>query len=488
MPDDLRRQLAKSKLNHSPATHVPNTWPWDWNEGLTALANGWRQREPRYPVLLHPAGPIAKPEHVQALAGLSDLPRVWDTTRTDGLAPEGEPDPPDAEEVLFCHVSWNELVLLKARTKYKPMLDCVWFQGEKCFGFEAIGLTDEGGGVLASKNLLESMQGLRGVPRLKTEEEEREMAELWVSAARARANGWRQREPRYPVLLLPTGPISRPEHVQALAELPNLPRVWDTTRTDGLVPESEPDPPDAEEVLFCHVSWDELVLLKARTEYKFSLNCVWFQGEKSFGLEATGLTDEGRGVLASKGLLASMQGLRGVPVLETEEEERERAEAWAKAGTAIANGWQPAERRYPILLRPEGPVSTPEHVQALGDMSEPPQAWESIMTDGYGRAGEPDPPDAEVIWFCHVSEDEMLLIDSRTENTQIDCIWYRGTKRAVLIVTALKEEGRAALAAKGLLDSADGAKGGSRQETTPAGEEETSRTDGDVPSPKPEAQ
>ncbi|KAK3902197.1 hypothetical protein C8A05DRAFT_34104 [Staphylotrichum tortipilum] len=41
---------------------------------------------------------------------------------------------------------------------------------------------------------------------------------------------------------------------------------------------------------------------------------------------------------------------------------------WQRCEEARANGWKPAPTRYPFLLAPDGPVSTPAELQALAGM------------------------------------------------------------------------------------------------------------------------
>jgi len=105
--------------------------------------------------------------------------------------------------------------------------------------------------------------------------------EVWTAAVAAYKSGWRMPEKRFPIIISADNPVSTPEKLRELADLPSVPEISNTTKTspfsDGVDEGTEP-----EKVQICDVNWSQLVKIEERTEWDEI--CVWFQNTKRMAL------------------------------------------------------------------------------------------------------------------------------------------------------------------------------------------------------------
>ncbi|RDL31415.1 uncharacterized protein BP5553_09624 [Venustampulla echinocandica] len=99
---------------------------------------------------------------------------------------------------------------------------------------------------------------------------------FWAEAVAAYQSGWRMPEKRAPVVISPDGPVSTPEKLQELAELPSVPEVVGTTKTTLRARDSDADrSKDTEKVQICEVNWEQLDRINERAECEEIY--VWFE-------------------------------------------------------------------------------------------------------------------------------------------------------------------------------------------------------------------
>ncbi|KAI6092856.1 hypothetical protein F4821DRAFT_253604 [Hypoxylon rubiginosum] len=95
--------------------------------------------------------------------------------------------------------------------------------------------------------------------------------EVWNAAIEAYRAGWRPPEPRFPVVINSSnenGPLDSAETLQKLIGLPSAPKVTKTKTTDITGSDY------GDEVQVADVSWEQLLVLRERTEYEETN--VWF--------------------------------------------------------------------------------------------------------------------------------------------------------------------------------------------------------------------
>lgn len=134
--EDLRKSLAKSQVeelqrpdNERPTTNHNFK---NWNKALEAFATGWRMPRPRYQIIISPNSLVSTPEKLQDIAGMTEPPRIINTTYTtmngniddDHVQSDGKP-----EEVQVGEVSWLELVEIRNKTDCDHWL-FVWVDGK----------------------------------------------------------------------------------------------------------------------------------------------------------------------------------------------------------------------------------------------------------------------------------------------------------------------------------------------------------------------
>ncbi|KAI0013060.1 hypothetical protein F4779DRAFT_613931 [Xylariaceae sp. FL0662B] len=97
--------------------------------------------------------------------------------------------------------------------------------------------------------------------------------EVWNAAIAAFHAGVREPEPRFPVVISSDGPVDSPEKLQRLADLPSIPAVLESQTIDRLTESTKDD------VRISDVTWEELKILRERTEWERIL--VWFPDERT---------------------------------------------------------------------------------------------------------------------------------------------------------------------------------------------------------------
>ncbi|KAL3428489.1 hypothetical protein PVAG01_01998 [Phlyctema vagabunda] len=240
----------------------------------------------------------------------------------------------------------------------------------------------------------------------------------WAECVAAIRAGWRMPEPRFPILISANSPISSPEKLQELADLPSVPEVLTTTKMSRFTrSDNVDDGTDTDTVQICHVSYHQQCLITQRTEYDDL--CVWFEDMKRITLVILMIKPEA--IAASK--TSSTPG-------------RSQVEAADKAGSTMP------EVRFPIVIGADGPISSPEKLQELADLPSVPEVSWTVQTcihlddDEYG-IGEGG------LQICHVNYDGLLKIRERTESEYLH-VWFQNTQRRALLILSIKLEGKAA--------------------------------------------
>jgi hypothetical protein len=113
--------------------------------------------------------------------------------------------------------------------------------------------------------------------------------------------------------------------------------------------------------------------------------------------------------------------------------------------------WEEAERdlragtfktivpRMPIILAPESPISTPEQLQKLAELSSLPDVIDSDQLEGYGRGKTV----VRSVKFCPVSFAEFERMEAKAElvDGMVNAVYvmFDGAPRFAWIVKALRE-------------------------------------------------
>jgi hypothetical protein len=111
---------------------------------------------------------------------------------------------------------------------------------------------------------------------------------------------------------------------------------------------------------------------------------------------------------------------------------------WTQALRDLAAGTskrQP-EPRFPVILTPDGPVSSPAELQHLAELESLPQTMETSQVSW-------DVVEPKRVTICHVSREERKRIEEKAE-TLLDkeesiLVMFQGEKRSAILVTALKK-------------------------------------------------
>lgn len=117
------------------------------------------------------------------------------------------------------------------------------------------------------------------------------------------------------------------------------------------------------------------------------------------------------------------------------------------------------EVRIPVVLSPDGPVSSPEDLQRLAGTESLPEVLETKLTtrDKSETGTVKTVTDARI---CHVNYDERERLEQRAEveydATGKFAVIFRGQKRYPMVVKSLKKSGSGAAGDKGTGDGGDG--------------------------------
>jgi hypothetical protein len=123
---------------------------------------------------------------------------------------------------------------------------------------------------------------------------------------------------------------------------------------------------------------------------------------------------------------------------EHSEKDDWRAERWKAARKAMADGTFkiPPPNRFPVILTPNGPVSSASQLLQLAELDSLPETIETTQIERDGTEIGP-------VTICHVSFDEMRRMEKRAEVSDgiTDGIYviFRGKERYAAQVKALKE-------------------------------------------------
>jgi hypothetical protein len=104
---------------------------------------------------------------------------------------------------------------------------------------------------------------------------------------------------------------------------------------------------------------------------------------------------------------------------------------------AIAEGtFEIPERRFPVLITPNGPVSSPEKLQRLAEMESVPEVLEATLIRENGN------PTKKQVKICHVNYDEREKLGEKGEVEFFRgkfMVMIRGERRYAVAVQPLKE-------------------------------------------------
>lgn len=106
---------------------------------------------------------------------------------------------------------------------------------------------------------------------------------------------------------------------------------------------------------------------------------------------------------------------------------------WAAAAAAYKSGWTMPETRYPILISPDSPISSPEKLQQLADLPLLPELTTAIKTEMY------DDSNPEEVQICDINWDQYLRLQDLTEGEDI-IVWFQDTKRACWVAQSIKKK------------------------------------------------
>ncbi|SPQ23847.1 b02f80e8-5820-4240-9f51-3986cd7e4032 [Thermothielavioides terrestris] len=120
--------------------------------------------------------------------------------------------------------------------------------------------------------------------------------------------------------------------------------------------------------------------------------------------------------------------------LKTQKEPPWSAEVWEKARNGTLPPTRP--RRFPVLLTPDGPISSPGELQKLAETASLPEAVVTSQVDENGQ-------EIRKVTICQVNYDERKRIEEKAdvgfgvaENFKV---LFNGNVRQALVVKRLKE-------------------------------------------------
>lgn len=112
-------------------------------------------------------------------------------------------------------------------------------------------------------------------------------------------------------------------------------------------------------------------------------------------------------------------------------------EVWQAALQAFNSGWQMPEPRYPVILTPDGPVSTPERLQELVGLASVPEIKRTHKMHPYKNKYD-ESYESQGVDICDIGWDELLKLEERTECENSTRVWFQEQKRAAYVVLSLK--------------------------------------------------
>lgn len=115
-------------------------------------------------------------------------------------------------------------------------------------------------------------------------------------------------------------------------------------------------------------------------------------------------------------------------------------EVWEAAMHAFKNGWRKPEPRFPVILSPDSPVSTPEKLQELAGLTSVPEIQHTTKTYPYGDEYV-ESYESQKVQICDLSWEELMKMEeSAVCEATSTVVWFQDTKRAARVVVSLKKE------------------------------------------------
>lgn len=116
---------------------------------------------------------------------------------------------------------------------------------------------------------------------------------------------------------------------------------------------------------------------------------------------------------------------------------------WRNALEAFALGWRMPEPRFPVIISPDSPVSTPQKLQEMAGKAETPRV---IDTEYTTLDGEPDDAHLqadgkpEKVQVGEVSWEELVEIKNKTEYEEFLFVFVDGEISGATLVKSIKAD------------------------------------------------
>lgn len=119
-------------------------------------------------------------------------------------------------------------------------------------------------------------------------------------------------------------------------------------------------------------------------------------------------------------------------------------QVWKDAREAWASGWRKPEPRFYVVVSPPSPVSTPEKLQEVANMTSAPKLFDTTYTGLHG-----DDPNAaqmqedgkpQTVRVGEVSWEELKEVKRKTEYTKFVFVWINGKVRGATMVKWFKTD------------------------------------------------
>ncbi|KAM0276815.1 hypothetical protein ACHAQH_006350 [Verticillium albo-atrum] len=139
--------------------------------------------------------------------------------------------------------------------------------------------------------------------------------------------------------------------------------------------------------------------------------------------------------------------------------------AFLAATKAEAAGYIPQERRFPVLIDPDGFLSSPEQLRNLLDLPEIPVPLDTSWTksiDSHNDVSWADEEQGDPALICHLNYEELAKLKAKTALTGMDqykLVWFQGDRRCVTIVHGRKGDMSSAETARHIMGSSDSKQG-----------------------------
>ncbi|KAI0475078.1 hypothetical protein GGR56DRAFT_496327 [Xylariaceae sp. FL0804] len=140
---------------------------------------------------------------------------------------------------------------------------------------------------------------------------------------------------------------------------------------------------------------------------------------------------------------------------------------WRAAFMTYQSGWKRPESRYPVVVEPGAPISTPEELKKLAGMPSTPE----LVATHTEPFLEGDPSHIPItVNICDVDYDQICLLQDRTTWSE-RVVLFNGAARAALEVYSLEPNGRVLFNEAWLVEVRNGtSERGGEKEQQPGGE------------------